>query len=105
MKVRLAIKDAGEARRDSVDTRRQETVGASHDGILLMDEARDIAQCCGKDRRDRGIAAKTHHRSGPDPAQQSPGLPRAGTKERDRARERERIAIAQSLAADEMDLA
>ena len=54
---------------DKFDTRAQETVGASHHRILLMQDGRNPEEPGGKQRRHGRIAAEADHRARPDAAE------------------------------------
>ena len=83
--------------------RRQQPVGAAHDGVLLVDHGRDAAQRRRQQRRHGRIAAEADHHGGLDAAEQRPGLGGAEREHAAGARKRERIAAAQGRARDDVN--
>ena len=101
---RRAVEHAIEAGGDGVHPLGQQPVGASHHGVLLVDERGNSAQRRRQHRRHGRIAAEADDGGGRDAPEQPQRLDRSDAHERAAARERDRIARAHGLARDHVDL-
>ena len=70
-KLRGALEHVRKADGDSVNPRRLKSVGAPHHRVLLVNQARNIAQRRGQHRRDGRIAAEADDRRGPRAREQA----------------------------------
>ncbi len=100
---RRVAEHVGKGRCDRGDARRQKTIGASDDGVGIVNEARHAAPDRGQNRRQRRITAEADDGRGLEPADQLARLIETRAERGERFCHRDRIARSQSRAGDNVD--
>src|SRR5262249_3766943 len=90
----VIFKHPGKADGNCGDATRQESVGATHHCILLMDHSRNIAQRRCRDRRYRRITTKADYCGWLDPGNETHGLSDADSQTKDCPQKGKRISAA-----------
>ena len=98
----LAVQRPGETRGDRAHERRQQTIGAAHDAVLLVNDGRNAAQRRGGQRRNRRVAAEPDNGCGPQTAKETKRHRGPATERRKGLGKSNRVAAMHSCARDDV---